>query len=64
MFSAEPEASSDSSHERRSPRSFARSSSKRPMSVERPATFDEVRHFQAVQRHLRESFPTAKRGVL
>src|SRR5947199_376180 len=32
--------------------------------MERPAAFDEVRHFDAVQRLLRESFPTVKRGVL
>src|SRR2546430_17467704 len=34
------------------------------MSVERPAAFDEVQHFESVQRLLRESFPTVKRGVL
>ena len=34
------------------------------MSVERPATFDEVRHFEAVQRLLRECFATVKHGVL
>ena len=34
------------------------------MSVERPATFDEVQHFETVQRLLHESFPTVKRGVL